>query len=432
MTLPDPYPVLPCDGPIRASVRVPGSKSETNRVYALAALAEGTSVIEHPLRADDCDRLLRAVETLGASVVDDGDRVRITGTGGHFRGGGRLDLGDGGTPARFCLALASLADAPVVVDGSPRMRERPVAEGIGLLRELGAVIDDEGRGALPVRCGGGRPRGGSIEVPTTQSSQFISAAMLIAPWLESGVDFTFTGDLTSAAYVRLTESIMLDWGIDVTRRGDRLSIAHGAPSGRNCAVHADASSAVYFAAAATIIPGSRIELLGCDLDDGQPDAAILRLLGARPSPGGIVLEHGAVPWPATIDACDFPDGSLVLAAIAARAAGPTTISGLKTLRVKETDRIAALATELERIGCTVTVHGDDAIHIDPSTAHENPVVVPTYNDHRMAMSFAILGLARGGISIADPGCVAKSYPNFFADLAGVCGGPLIPPDSDLP
>ena len=397
-TLADPLPIQPLDQPFHRTIRPPGSKSITNRVYVLAALAHGETRICRPLRAEDCDRLLHALQTLGAAHRFDGDDVIITGVGGRFPRGGTVNLGDGGTPTRFMIAAACLADETVVVDGSPRMRERPVAEGIALLRSLGANIEslDEG-GRLPVRVTPAPLRGGTLEVGRTASSQFISAIMLIAPSLDAEIAFEFFEEPTSASYLTLTRRI-----VSAFDRADGLF--HVAP---------DASSAVYWHAAAALVPEATMSIDG--LDGLQPDERAIAALPGYADGRTVGSSSFAL---GTIDATLWPDGALCLAAVAACATAPTTITGLTTLRVKETDRIGALQAELERVGCLVSAT-DDALMIDPTSMHDRPVVIQTYNDHRMAMAFAILGLVRGGISIADPACVEKSYPGFWRDLASL-------------
>jgi len=436
--LPDPLPIAPLPGPFRARIDVPGSKSITNRAYVCAALAEGTSHIRRPLRSADCDHLLTALETLGASVRWVGDDVLITGVSGRFPRGGEVYLGDGGTPTRFMIAASCLAEKPVVVDGSARMRERPVAEGVDLLRQLGASIEYiEEDGRLPVRIAPSVGfRGGELMISRTASGQFVSAVMLIAPSLAGGVRMHFVELPTSAQYVRLTLGMMdPGWGMLVEHGAAEATVwpsirlPEATRPAMDYAIEPDASSSAYWSATAAIIGNSCYET-SLTLDTMQPDIAIPRALVRR----GCILEETCcttgVPRAATsllrspaslpgfdaLDASQFPDGAMVLAVVAARATSPSHITGLGTLRVKETDRIAALATELRRVGCTI-VATDESITIDPSTAHDDDVVIETYDDHRMAMAFAVLGLERGGISIADPAVVAKSYPTFWRDLA---------------
>ena len=440
--LPDPLPIVPLERPFDVTITPPGSKSITNRAYVLAALADGESKIIRPLRSEDTDALLEALCTLGAEARwvpgDDGEDVFIKGVNGRFPRGGSVNLGDGGTPTRFIIAAACLAAEPVTVDGSPRMRERPIAEGVEMLRHIGAQIEYvEEEGRLPVRVVPSEVfKGGELTVGKTASSQFISAVMLIAPWLEQGVCIRYSGGVTSPAYIWLTFQVMDDWHICtecdfddgddegwIQTRSDSIPTTSGRVEGQTYQIDSDASSAAYWLTAASLCEHSRVRIKGLSADAPQPDvrlAGVLESMGARVfwSDGDRDLEFG---WRGALrgsvqDALDMPDAAMSLSIACACADGPSTITGLHTLRVKETDRIAALANELRKVGCTVeTTH--DSITIDPSTRHDEPVTIETYNDHRMAMSFAILGLVRPDLSIANPACVAKSYPTFWRDFA---------------
>ena len=432
--LPDPLPIEPLTRPFDVTIRPPGSKSLTCRAYILAGLAEGESRIVRPLRADDTDRLLAALCTLGAEAEWDGDDVLIRGVAGRFPRGGTVNLGDGGAPTRFMIAAACLAAEPVVVDGSPRMRQRPVAEGVDLLRQIGADIEYvEAEGRLPVRVTpAGTLRGGGLSVPATSSSQFVSALLMIAPALPEGLQVRLTEEATSASYVELTINTLWRW--DVLSMEDiesypslqTIRVSPAVVHGRRARIEPDASSALYWFAAAAMSPGSRVTVPDLDLDSPQPDAWFLSLLedaGAevtdrQDASGSRQTQLAGTDRLAAqrFDGSDCPDGVLAFAALATMADGRTQISGLHTLRVKESDRIAALANELGRIGCAVETT-DDSIAIDPAGRHVKPAVIETYNDHRMAMAFAVLGLARRGISIRDPACVSKSYPTFWRDLA---------------
>lgn len=428
---PDPRPITPPPGPFDVALRVPGSKSLTNRHLVLAALAGGTTVLEHPLRADDCDRLCTALALLGARVRTEADRAVIEGTGGRFQCGGAIDLGDGGTPSRFMIAAALLARAPVTIDGSPRMRERPVAEGLHLIRQLGATVQSLGvpdhlpvRITPPARC-----RGGVVEAPAMRSGQFVSALMLVAPWLDDGIDIRLRGGVTSPSYIELSAAALRARGAVVELALDVpepfVRVAPGPVIGDGMvAIEPDASSAAYFAVAAAVHRASHVTLVGLPRTSIQPDAAVLGIVeraGAVVDSGrdGPVpwtrVSHRAGPRPLSFDASRFPDGALACAALAARATGPTRIDGLHTLVHKESDRLAALSSELARIGIRTKTAGD-SIEIDPGAAHPHPAVIETWNDHRIAMTFAVIGLVRPGISIRDPGCVAKSYPGFWSDL----------------
>ncbi len=426
--MPDPLPIEPLRAPFDVTITPPGSKSITNRAYILAALAKGESRISRPLRSDDCDLLLDALCTLGAQAcwAPGGDDVFITGVNGHFPRGGIVNLGDGGTPTRFMIAAACLAAQPVIVDGSKRMRERPIAEGVDMLRQLGAhieYVEEEGR--LPVRTTPSDDfKGGEITVGKTASSQFISAIMLIAPWLPRGAKIRHSHTPTSQSYIDLTHQVMILFGIKRLTR-PKVIKAH------DIEMHADASSAVYWSAATKLSGPSTMSILGIHQHwSEQPDLAALWILDrfagrsdTHPSESGVVVV-GSKKIESQNVSCDrCPDGALAVAMVAAAAHGTSTITGLHTLRVKETDRIAALAAELTRCGCTVEAT-DDSITITPherdsegNIARHDPVTIETYNDHRMAMAFAILGLVRPGISIANPACVSKSYPTFWVDFA---------------
>ena len=410
-------------GRLVGTVAVPGSKSLTCRHYLLAALAAGRSTIRGPLRSDDTDRLLAALETLGASVTDRGDCVGITGGGGRLPGSGRVDLGDGGTPARFMMAIAALANGPVEVDGSPRMRERPVSELAPFLTQLGATVELTA-GHLPARITpiGAPPSGDvSFTVGPTASSQFISAVALIAPFTAAAVTMDFDCEPTSRSYIDLTVESLRAWGATVEWDGARLAIRPAVLPARELAVEPDASSAVYWWTAAAIVPGSSLATPA--ISRSQPDARHLDTLAAM---GAVVTTTGdsttvaapRQPLTAPADPVDLrlaPDSALAAAVAAACCAGTTTLTGLATLRVKETDRIAALATELERIGCRCQ-QTEDSLTIDPEGRHQRAATIATYGDHRMAMAFAILGLDHGHLTIADPMCVNKSYPAFWETL----------------
>jgi len=442
--LPDPLRIEPLTKPFDVTITPPGSKSITCRAYVLAALAKGESKIIRPLRADDTDLLLNALCTLGAEARWEGDDVFIKGVNGRFPRGGSVNLGDGGTPTRFMIACACLAAEPVVVDGSPRMRERPIAEGVRMLRQLGAKIEYvEQEGRLPVRV---MPTnglaGGDIRIGETQSSQFISSLVLIAPWLEWGISIVYSARPTSLSYVQLTLTAVGRMGVrsNALHDEDGLLVSHQIASqpydGRDFEIESDASSALYWGVAAALVPNSTMRLAEVVYEQSlvghpqvmtmdQPDLGAL-LMFAR---GGEVeinkqrfmrLRNIKFREPIHVNAEQMPDGAVALVVASATITGTSKISGLRTLRVKETDRIAALARELRKVGCTVET-GDDWITIDPSTRHNDSVIIETYNDHRMAMSLAILGLVRPGLSICNPKCVAKSYPGFWKDFAKLYG-----------
>ncbi len=408
--LPDPMPIAPVRTPFDLAITPPGSKSLTCRAYVLAALSEGTSRIVRPLRAEDTDALLAALCTLGTEASWTGDDVSIVGNGGRFPRGGTINLGDGGAPTRFMIAAACLAGEPVVVDGSARMRRRPIAEGVELLRRLGAQIDFvDGNERLPVRITPRELTGGDLDVGRTLSSQFISAVMLIAPCIDTPLRLNLGPDVTSASYVGLTRHVLRQW-----RGGD-----DGPLRATTYRIEPDASAATYWLAAAAMVPGAAVRIEGLAASSPQADARFVGLLAeAGCVPTGddpIGVRHGGPLRGITCDMADMPDASLTLAAALATAESPSTITGLQTLRIKETDRLAALATELSKMGCATEIT-HDSITLRPSTRDSGPVIFETYHDHRMAMAMALIGLVRPGISVANPACVSKSYPTFWRDF----------------
>lgn len=443
--LPDPLPIEPLRKPFDVTITPPGSKSITNRAYVLAALAQGESRIIRPLRADDTDLLLKALCTLGAEARWEGEDVLIKGVNGRFPRGGHVNLGDGGTPTRFMIACACLAAEPVVVDGSQRMRERPIAEGVNMLRQLGAKVEYlEAEGRLPVRVVPSNDFvGGELRVGRTQTSQFVSALLLIGPLLRDGLCIDLVEEPTSYSYISLTTTTLREWGVmlrnDVEWRependnpdhfsGD-VQVWHEPLLARRFVIEPDASSAVYWWVAAALCDNSSVYIPGFRSHSSQPDWRVLltldyALLRDASSSGEndgfrAICRQSSHTMSRFIEAQSMPDGAMALAVAATAERDIVRISGLHTLRVKETDRIAALATELGKIGCE-TYTGEDWISINtrgPESRATKPVVIETYNDHRMAMAFAVLGLARPGISIRNPACVRKSYPTFWRDFA---------------
>ncbi|TVQ78743.1 MAG: 3-phosphoshikimate 1-carboxyvinyltransferase [Phycisphaeraceae bacterium] len=447
--LPDPLPLEVVTPGVRCciGVRPPGSKSLTNRALLLAALAEGESVLGHALTdADDARRMIEALSALGVSVEEPSPgRLLVLGVGGRFPRGGKLFLNNAGTATRFLTAAACLCAEPVVIDGNDRMRERPIGELLDLLRRLDIVIDELGEpGRVPVRVHPRRPAGGVLEVGPTLSSQYISALMMIAPWLRDGLTLRFTAPPTSPSYICMTAGLLRVVGATVETTGDPLEAVRiepgdlpgrtpgaGGLAGFAYSVEPDASGATYLLGACALLPGATVRIVGLGARSLQGDAKF-----------GGVLEDMGVPVryeedtitcagpmrlePVDADLSSMPDAAMTLASLAAFADGVTTIRGLKTLRVKETDRIAAMQTELGKVGVRVEVFADgddESITITPPengidcSAEAPRVVFDTYDDHRMAMSLALIGLRRPNVLIADPGCVAKTYPSFWSDFA---------------
>lgn len=452
--LPDPLPIPPLPPPQtpsggrRIQIRPPGSKSLTNRALLLAALGAGRSEIRRPLLgADDSDRMMMALRALGARIAVGGNALTVEGVGGRWRPEGaegaevRLNLGNAGTATRFLAAAALLSPAPVVIDGDDRMRQRPIAELAAALRALGATVDELGApGCPPLRITpGAGPEAGLVELGPTTSSQFISAMLLVAPWLPGGLTLRLRGEITSRSYVEMTVGLLDRLGASV-RLADELRVirigpAPGSPGldPFSLEIEPDASGATALWAAAAITPGLTVHVPGLGADSLQGDARfpeILARMGATLGPDNAVTGAGALR-PLACDMRDMPDAAMALVAACALAPGRSVIRGLKTLRVKETDRLAALQRELGKIGVAVEldVEGETgAIAIVPpegggaapaggASPKAPEVIFDTYNDHRMAMALALIGLRRPGVSVRDPGCVRKTYPAFWQDLA---------------
>ena len=443
----DPLPIEPVARPVDAAIRVPGSKSLSNRHLVLAALAKAPTELRGLLACDDCDRLLRALGALGFAATD-----RAGGSAGAIevarRGparSGTLDLGDGGTPTRFMMALvAAQPDGEWTIDGSARMRERPVAEGVEMLRALGARAEyAEAEGRLPVRVRGGGLAGGRLAVGRTASSQFVSALMLVAPSLPRGLEIEFTEEPTSASYLHLSLAALAAARVEaVVEYGPvplggapggglrRISIAPQPIEGGIVEIEPDASSAVYPAAAA-VLTGGRVELLGTPRRSVQPDSWFLddlALRGARvdASSDGLstVVAAGRALRGLDADYSRAPDAAVMAMVLAACGDRPSHFTGLSTLRVKESDRIASVAAGLRALGGTVET-GDDWARVYPLPACAASAAIDTANDHRIAMAFAVLGLSRPGVSIKNPGCVAKSWPGFWEALERLAREPRL-------
>ena len=410
------------------SLRVPGSKSLTQRAIMLGCLGAGRTVLSAPLYCDDTMLLTEAMATLGVGVKWSPNKLVLHGIDGAFPSGGSVNLGAGGTPSRFMIAASCLANEPVTVDGDARMRQRPVGELLTMLRQLGATIDGE---HLPVTVQRDGVHGGKLDVPVTQSSQFVSAMLLIAPFLDGGLTLRCAQPITSESYVDVTLDMLMNFGVSVTDEPTEthrtITVKQTRVTHQEIDIEPDASSAVYFAAVATMHKGLRITLEGLRLDSRQPDAEAIRLLGEvgadlKDTALGLqVTGTGIIRGFGDLDASRFPDASLCLAAVAAVAESPSRIFGLETLPLKESDRIEVMARSLAKAGCGVGA-GISDLRITPFQKNNGPTAIDPIGDHRIAMSMAVLGTKRSGISIVDPKCVSKSYPNFWKDLREVYEG----------
>lgn len=403
----------------KLTFRVPGSKSITNRALVLAALSEGRSTLHGVLQSDDTLHMKRALEALGISVTQRDETTWLV-------DGGReklrppekeLYVGNSGTTVRFLAALAALVPGSVTLVGDEHMARRPIEDLVSALRQLGVRASCPS-GCPPLTITGGRLPGGEVSMRGDRSSQYFSALMLSGSHADGPLRIRVEGELVSRPYVEITRHIVSDFGGRVDAQGDGFVVlAPGRLSARRYDVEPDASSASYPFALAAALPGAEITVPGLSRSALQGDIGFVDVLaaagaGVRQSELGTCVQ-GRELRGQKVDMHHISDTVMTLAAIAPVARGPTEIVNVANIRIKETDRLRATATELERLGQTVHV-GADWLRIEPRPLR--PARVHCYGDHRMAMSFAVLGLLTGGVSVGDPACVAKTYPGFWRDF----------------
>ena len=411
---PDVLPVAPRSAPLDATVRPPGSKSITNRALLCAALAPGTSTLTGALFADDTRAMLGAVAALGATIVADPAAATVTVTGVDPRHGTSditVDARQSGTTARFILPAAALRPGRTVVDGTPQLRARPAGPVLAALRELGAEVAPGEFLPATVR---GPLRGGPVRVSGHISSQFLSGLLMAGPLMTDGLDVELTSALVSVPYVTMTRAVMAAFGVEVAG----LSVAPGGYRATGYTIEPDASAASYLLGAAAVA-GGRVTVRGLGSGSLQGDVAFADVLGrmgatVTRSADSLTVTVGGPLRGVDVDMADISDTAQTLAAVAVFAESPTRVRGIGFIRKKETDRIAAVVTELRRAGIDA-VEDEDGFTVHPGVPR--PTRFATYEDHRMAMSLSLLGLRTPGIEISDPGCVAKTYPDFFTDLA---------------
>jgi 3-phosphoshikimate 1-carboxyvinyltransferase len=403
--------------PFDRTVRVPGSKSITNRAVLLGALAAGRSEIRGALAADDTEAMIDVAVELGATVAHRGDTITVDGIAGLLPSSGAVFARRSGTTARFIAPILALAPGPWVLDGDAQLAARPMEDLYRALESVGAnVVRDRAGRSMPVEIRGSIA-GGEVEVPGGTTSQFLSGLLLAGPLAPQGLIVHVRGDLKSRPYVELTVGVMRDFGAVVGAEKDVFTVEPGAYRGRELTVEPDASTASYFYAAAAI-SRSRVRVAGLGYMSVQGDIRFveyLRAMGAHVDTSGaeIVVEGTGELRGITLDASDTPDVVPTLAIVASLASTPTVISGVGFTRGHESDRVGGLVTELVR--CGIDAHEEaDGLVIGPSQPHG--ALVTTSGDHRMAMTFATLGLVVPGVAIDDPGCVAKTFPGFFSTL----------------
>ena len=412
-------------------IRVPGSKSITNRVFLISALAEGTTRLHNLLRSDDTCYMGEAPKQLGVKIQmsEDFTEATVRGNGGPLNAPENVNgecfadlyLGNAGTAMRSLCAALTLGEGEFRLTGEDRMKERPIRDLVDALKTLGGDVRYcENVGYPPVYIMARGLKGGTVSVRGNISSQYLTALLICAPYAESEMHIHVEGTLISAPYILLTLDVMKRFGIEVRRDGFAdFYVPKGVyKSPGDYMVESDASSASYPLAAAAIT-GGKVRVLGVGSDCRQGDIAftkVLEAMGAKITMGPDWVECVGGPLKGVdMDLNDIPDAAMTVAPLALFAEGKTCIRGIASWKVKETDRIAAMASELRKLGAQV-VAGEDFIEITPPARPAENVSIATYNDHRMAMCFSLVALGGVAVNILDPSCVNKTYPRYFEDF----------------
>jgi 3-phosphoshikimate 1-carboxyvinyltransferase len=406
---------------VHTSLQAPPSKSETHRAFVAGSLAAGVSCIRRPLHAEDTEVTRKTLLGWGAIFTDNRNEVEIEGTEGIFscRPDQRIDVQDSGTSMRFCTSLALLCPSAVLLDGSSRMRERPIGPLVEALNSLGACITYLGRNGYPPLRITGTLKGGEVTISGKESSQYISSLLLAAPYATRDLTIRCPEVPVSRSYIDVTLSVMQQFGVSCEREGYvSYTVPAGSPyRGSVYTVGGDFSSASYFLAIPAVCGGS-IVVTGLDRFSAQGDRIFLDILSAmgcsiRWNEGGVEVSCEGDLEGITLDLSSAPDIVQTVCMVAACARSPSTLSGVSHLRLKERDRLIAVEETLRAFGAGVTVTAD-AISIWPAPLHG--AVIDPGNDHRTAMSAAILGLRMGGVTILQAECVNKSFPEFWSRL----------------
>jgi 3-phosphoshikimate 1-carboxyvinyltransferase len=414
--------VLQRGGPLHGTIAAPGSKSHTNRALALAGLAAGQSRLAGPLVAQDTERMVQGLGVLGVGIDTTGTDWVVEGSDGRLGSGdvvisgdGVIDAGDSGTTMRMLTALATLSSSPVRITGSDGLLGRPIGPLVEALRQLGCDVEAQ-EGRPPVRVSPSRPKGGRAEVDARQSSQFVSSLCLVSPYAGGDVTLVPTG-LGAAGYVEMTLEMMRRWGADSRTRDQVIKIRAGQGyQGRVEQIPGDASAAAHLFAMA-VATGGEVTVTNLAQAGAQPDMAILPILSALgvswrwESDDAVVVTGPEELRPIEVDLSPSPDLLPVVAVLASLAFGRSALTGLKVTRHHETDRVAAVAMELARVGISTEVTPDSMIV--NGGGPQGMVTIDTHSDHRIAMAFAALGARLPFIIIQDPSCVSKTYPGFW-------------------
>lgn len=402
---------------ISATVAIPASKSYTNRALLIAALANGESRIESPLFSDDTKYMSSALNQFGVPVEKLENAFLVSGKGGRMKAPEKeVFVGNAGTTMRFLTTFAALAEGKSLLTGDERMQERPISDLLHCLNEMQVEARSiKDNNCPPLEINGGSIPGGLVHLAGDKSSQYLTSVLLSAPYFQSDTTIDIEGELTSKSYADITIDIMRSFGVYVINESyERFQVnVDECYHSRNYEVEGDWSSASYFLASAAVT-GGEIHLSQLNPESVQGDAGFLDVLEqmgckATKSDNKISLQGNPLRG-ISIDMNDMPDVVQTLAVVALFAEGPTEITGIGNLRLKETDRISALETELTRLGAKVE-SGEDFIVIHPG--NYKGCDIETYDDHRMAMSFAVAGLKIPGVRILNPKCVEKSFPDFF-------------------
>jgi len=417
-------PVKRIDG----EVNLPGSKSLSNRALLIAALAEGTTTITNLLESDDTRHMLNALKALGVdyTLSEDGTECIVTGNGGPFITTEPLELflGNAGTAMRPLAAALTLGEGEYVLTGEPRMKERPIGHLVDALRQAGANITYlENENYPPLKIIADGLAGGEVSIDGTVSSQFLTALLMAAPMAQNDMTITIKGELVSKPYIDITLDIMRIFGVEVENEDyARFQVKSGQRyrAVDSFMVEGDASSASYFLAAAAI-KGGRVKVTGIGKKSVQGDVAfadVLAKMGANVKWGDdyIMVEKGEL-HAVDMDFNHIPDAAMTIATTALFAEGTTTLRNIYNWRVKETDRLHAMATELRKVGAEVK-EGKDYLSVTPP-AQLKHAAIDTYDDHRMAMCFSLLALDPVSVTINEPECTAKTFPTYFEVLESI-------------
>ncbi|BBO33493.1 3-phosphoshikimate 1-carboxyvinyltransferase [Lacipirellula parvula] len=426
---PDSIEMTPVAGPVNGSIRPPGSKSITNRALICAALADGASTLTGALESEDTHVMIAALQQLGIAVEvsDHGRTLRVAGCGGKIPAkSAELFIANSGTSMRFLTAMATIGHGAYKLDGIARMRERPIGDLVSSLRQLGVQIEALGANECPpvAVTASGLP-GGEASIRGDVSSQFLSGLLMAAPYAQQPITLKVSGTLVSIPYVDMTIKVMESFGAAATATSDyaKISVSNGQQyRGIEYAIEPDASAASYYFALAAIT-GGRITVENLSRASLQGDVEFcdcLAQMGASVEygPDSITVQGGKLHG-IDVDMNGISDTVQTLSVVALFADGPTRMRNVAHIRHKETDRIGATACELRKLGATVD-ETEDGLTVHPGTLRG--AAIDTYNDHRMAMSFALAGLRTPGVVIRNPGCTSKTYPEFFEDLARLIRG----------